>query len=59
MVGPNDNDYVYIDFKDFKYEPKWEFPRENLELGVNPTSYTAYALTLHMTNDLCRPQVKN
>ncbi|KAM9827262.1 receptor-type tyrosine-protein kinase FLT3-like [Neosynchiropus ocellatus] len=33
MVGPNDNDYIYINFKDFEYEPKWEFPRENLELG--------------------------
>ncbi|XP_051969957.1 receptor-type tyrosine-protein kinase FLT3-like isoform X1 [Xyrauchen texanus] len=33
IVGPNDNDYIYIDFRDFKYDPKWEFPRENLELG--------------------------
>ncbi|XP_030622985.1 receptor-type tyrosine-protein kinase FLT3 [Chanos chanos] len=33
MMGPSDNDYIYIDFKDFKYEQKWEFPRENLELG--------------------------
>ncbi|XP_029979596.1 receptor-type tyrosine-protein kinase FLT3 [Sphaeramia orbicularis] len=33
MVGPNDNDYIYINFKDFEYDPKWEFPRENLELG--------------------------
>ncbi|KAL2085205.1 hypothetical protein ACEWY4_018525 [Coilia grayii] len=33
MVGPCDNDYIYIDFKDFKYDQKWEFPRENLELG--------------------------
>ncbi|KAI4881730.1 hypothetical protein NFI96_026569 [Prochilodus magdalenae] len=33
MVGPSDNDYIYIDFKDFKYDQKWEFPRENLELG--------------------------
>lgn len=33
MVGPNDNDYIYIDFRDFKYDLKWEFPRENLELG--------------------------
>ncbi|XP_036934621.1 receptor-type tyrosine-protein kinase FLT3 [Acanthopagrus latus] len=32
-VGPNDNDYIYINFKDFEYNPKWEFPRENLELG--------------------------
>ncbi|XP_056594086.1 receptor-type tyrosine-protein kinase FLT3 isoform X2 [Triplophysa dalaica] len=33
MVGSNDNDYIYIDFREFKYDPKWEFPRENLELG--------------------------
>lgn len=30
----NDNDYIYIDFKNFKYDSKWEFPRENLELGM-------------------------
>lgn len=36
MVGPNDNDYIYINFKDFEYDTKWEFPRENLELGTNP-----------------------
>lgn len=35
MVGPNDNDYIYINFKDFEYDLKWEFPRENLELGMN------------------------
>lgn len=33
MVGPNDNDYIYINFKDFEYDSKWEFPKENLELG--------------------------
>ncbi|CAG04213.1 unnamed protein product, partial [Tetraodon nigroviridis] len=33
MVGPNDNDYIYINFKDLEYDTKWEFPRENLELG--------------------------
>ncbi|XP_029313404.1 LOW QUALITY PROTEIN: receptor-type tyrosine-protein kinase FLT3 [Cottoperca gobio] len=33
MVGPNDNDYIYINFKEFGYNLKWEFPRENLELG--------------------------
>ncbi|KAL6462802.1 hypothetical protein MHYP_G00292240 [Metynnis hypsauchen] len=33
IVGPSDNDYIYIDFRDFKYDQKWEFPRENLELG--------------------------
>ncbi|XP_074549722.1 receptor-type tyrosine-protein kinase FLT3-like [Halichoeres trimaculatus] len=33
MVGPNDNDYIYINFKEFEYNKKWEFPRENLELG--------------------------
>lgn len=33
MVGPHDNDYIYINFKHFEYDRKWEFPRENLELG--------------------------
>ncbi|XP_029104562.1 receptor-type tyrosine-protein kinase FLT3 isoform X2 [Scleropages formosus] len=33
MVGPSNNDYVYINFKDFSYDLKWEFPRENLMLG--------------------------
>ncbi|KAK3541484.1 hypothetical protein QTP86_027236, partial [Hemibagrus guttatus] len=33
VVGPADNDYIYIDFKDFKYNQELEFPRENLELG--------------------------
>lgn len=33
MIGPNDNDYIYINFKDFAYDSQWEFPRENLELG--------------------------
>lgn len=40
MVGPNDNDYSYINFKDFEYEMKWEFPRENLELGMNAINNT-------------------
>uniref|UniRef100_A0A7N8XVZ4 receptor protein-tyrosine kinase n=1 Tax=Mastacembelus armatus TaxID=205130 RepID=A0A7N8XVZ4_9TELE len=33
MVGPSDNDYIYINFRNFEYDLKWEFPRENLELG--------------------------
>ncbi|GAA6100137.1 receptor-type tyrosine-protein kinase FLT3 [Tachysurus ichikawai] len=33
VVGPSDNDYIYIDFRDFKYNQELEFPRENLELG--------------------------
>ncbi|TDG97302.1 hypothetical protein EPR50_G00224420 [Perca flavescens] len=33
MIGPNDNDYIYINFEEFGYDQKWEFPRENLELG--------------------------
>ncbi|NWQ79147.1 FLT3 kinase, partial [Columbina picui] len=50
MVGPLDNDYIYIDFREFEYDLKWEFPRENLEFGqvlgsgafgkvVNATAY--------------------
>ncbi|KAI2648986.1 Receptor-type tyrosine-protein kinase FLT3 [Labeo rohita] len=37
MIGPNDNDYIYIDFREFKYDLKWEFPRENLELDKHQT----------------------
>lgn len=40
MMGPSVNDYIYIDFRDFKYDQKWEFPRENLELGKE--SYCSY-----------------
>lgn len=47
MVGPNDNDYIYINFKDFEYDLKWEFPRENLELGMNvhQALYQKYSIT--------------
>lgn len=44
VVGPNDNDYIYINFKDFEYDTKWEFPRENLELGMNHTRQAQNAL---------------
>uniref|UniRef100_UPI00398F4B8A receptor-type tyrosine-protein kinase FLT3 n=1 Tax=Pristiophorus japonicus TaxID=55135 RepID=UPI00398F4B8A len=27
------NEYVYVDFSHIEYDIKWEFPRENLELG--------------------------
>ncbi|NWV68534.1 FLT3 kinase, partial [Malurus elegans] len=50
MIGPSDNEYIYIDFRQFEYDMKWEFPRENLEFGqvlgsgafgkvVNATAY--------------------
>ncbi|NXP81756.1 FLT3 kinase, partial [Ramphastos sulfuratus] len=50
MVGPSDNEYIYIDFREFEYDLKWEFPKENLEFGqvlgsgafgkvVNATAY--------------------
>ncbi|XP_061484487.1 receptor-type tyrosine-protein kinase FLT3 isoform X2 [Rhineura floridana] len=50
MVGPCDNEYIYVDFNEVEYELKWEFPRENLEFGqvlgsgafgkvVNATAY--------------------
>lgn len=35
MVGPSDNEYIYVDFSEMEYEQKWEFPRENLEFGEN------------------------
>ncbi|XP_066477347.1 receptor-type tyrosine-protein kinase FLT3 [Tiliqua scincoides] len=33
MVGPSDNEYIYVDFSEIAYDLKWEFPRENLEFG--------------------------
>ncbi|CAN9506272.1 unnamed protein product [Ophioblennius macclurei] len=48
MVGPNDNDYIYINFKDFEYNRKWEFPRENLELGKELGS-GAFGMVVHAT----------
>ncbi|KAM9712755.1 receptor-type tyrosine-protein kinase FLT3-like isoform 1-T1 [Menidia menidia] len=48
MVGPNDNDYIYINFKDFEYDKKWEFPRENLELGKELGS-GAFGMVLQAT----------
>ncbi|NXM73274.1 FLT3 kinase, partial [Serilophus lunatus] len=33
IIGPSDNEYIYIDFREFEYDLKWEFPRENLEFG--------------------------
>lgn len=47
-VGPNDNDYIYIDFKEFKYDLKWEFPRENLELG-NELGSGAFGMVVQAT----------
>ncbi|KAM5180572.1 receptor-type tyrosine-protein kinase FLT3 [Mantella aurantiaca] len=32
-VGSSDNEYIYIDFTVLEYDLKWEFPRENLEIG--------------------------
>ncbi|KAM6971586.1 receptor-type tyrosine-protein kinase FLT3-like [Tautogolabrus adspersus] len=47
-IGPNDNDYIYINFKDFEYNQKWEFPRENLELGKELGS-GAFGMVVHAT----------
>lgn len=49
MVGPLDNDYIYIDFKDFKYNQKLEFPRENLELGTRFFNKTLSVFNLFST----------
>lgn len=50
MVGPNDNDYIYINFKDFEYDLKWEFPRDNLELGMYYTNHGALNTENKCTN---------
>ncbi|XP_030056197.1 receptor-type tyrosine-protein kinase FLT3 [Microcaecilia unicolor] len=50
FIGSSDNEYIYVDFSVLEYDLKWEFPRENLELGkvlgsgafgkvVNATAY--------------------
>ncbi|XP_049634177.1 receptor-type tyrosine-protein kinase FLT3 [Suncus etruscus] len=33
VTGSLDNEYFYIDFREYEYDFKWEFPRENLEFG--------------------------
>lgn len=35
VTGSLDNEYFYVDFREYKYDLKWEFPRENLEFGKN------------------------
>lgn len=40
MIGSLDNEYTYIDFREFEYDLKWEFPRENLEFGEQSTRQT-------------------
>ncbi|XP_046879479.1 receptor-type tyrosine-protein kinase FLT3 [Hypomesus transpacificus] len=57
MVGPNDNDYIYISFKDFEYDQKWEFPRDNLELG-NELGSGAFGMVVQATAyGLSKPDV--
>uniref|UniRef100_A0ABI7Y4U0 receptor protein-tyrosine kinase n=1 Tax=Felis catus TaxID=9685 RepID=A0ABI7Y4U0_FELCA len=31
VTGSLDNEYFYVDFREYEYDLKWEFPRENLE----------------------------
>ncbi|XP_032170272.1 receptor-type tyrosine-protein kinase FLT3 isoform X1 [Mustela erminea] len=33
VTGSLDNEYFYVDFREYEYDIKWEFPRENLEFG--------------------------
>ncbi|XP_003797664.1 receptor-type tyrosine-protein kinase FLT3 isoform X2 [Otolemur garnettii] len=33
VTGSLDNEYFYVDFREYEYDLKWEFPRENLEFG--------------------------
>lgn len=35
VTGSLDNEYFYVDFREYEYDLKWEFPRENLEFGKN------------------------
>ncbi|PWA18142.1 hypothetical protein CCH79_00004192 [Gambusia affinis] len=66
MVGPNDNDYIYINFKDFNYDKKWEFPRENLELatddyipmhGITTRGQEDIAVITFSSNDMEDPEM--
>lgn len=54
MVGPNDNDYIYINFKNFEYDSKWEFPRENLELGTDEKWYFCTGGSAEMLWRVCK-----
>ncbi|XP_015707549.1 receptor-type tyrosine-protein kinase FLT3 isoform X3 [Coturnix japonica] len=38
VTGPLDNEYIYVDFREYEYDLKWEFPRENLEFEKSDTS---------------------
>lgn len=40
VIGPLDNEYIYIDFREYEYDLKWEFPRENLEFGEQSSRQT-------------------
>lgn len=45
VTGSLDNEYFYVDFREYEYDLKWEFPRENLEFGENrngPSVSTAF-----------------
>lgn len=54
MIGSLDNEYTYIDFREFEYDLKWEFPRENLEFGEQSTRQTT---TLEQQPVLYWPQI--
>ncbi|XP_061096717.1 receptor-type tyrosine-protein kinase FLT3 isoform X2 [Conger conger] len=57
IVQMIDNDYVYIDFKQFQYDQRWEFPRENLELGKELGS-GAFGMVVEATAyGICKPGV--
>lgn len=40
VIGPLDNEYIYVDFREYEYDLKWEFPRENLEFGEQSSRQT-------------------
>ncbi|NXU01586.1 FLT3 kinase, partial [Buphagus erythrorhynchus] len=48
MIGPSDNEYIYINFREFEYDIKWEFPRENLEFG-QVLGYGAFGKVMNAT----------
>lgn len=54
VTGPLDNEYFYIDFRDYEYDLKWEFPRENLEFGKDRLFRASVALPLPCKHFLTR-----
>ncbi|XP_043928778.1 receptor-type tyrosine-protein kinase FLT3-like [Protopterus annectens] len=57
FINSADNEYIYIDCSLLDYNPKWEFPRENLEFGKTLGS-GAFGKVMEATAyGICKPGV--